>query len=251
MIADARIAQSVHYLFEWAALATGLFVYRTGLRKRGARGLTAPGSFAVIVGALIGAALGNKLAFCFDSPELCDFRGAGLRALLAGQSVVGALLGGWLGVEVGKKIAGITVRTGDDYVAPILAGLAIGRVGCFLAGLHDGTCGVPTPLAWGVDFGDGLRRHPAQLYECLLALAALVTWPRWRRVFARTPGLAFRALMLGYFVWRIAVDRLKPVPHAYALGLSGLQWICIVASVSVISGLAVDSWRTHHDQNIP
>jgi len=124
MIKDPHTAQIVHYLFEWAALATGLFVYRSVRRKNGEPGLLAPGSFAVIVSGLLGAAAGNKLAFWAENPHLWADRAAGLGALLAGQSIVGGLLGGWAGVEIGKKISGIARRTGDDYVAPILSGLS-------------------------------------------------------------------------------------------------------------------------------
>ena len=29
------------------------------------------------------------------------------------------------------------------------------------------TYGTPTNLPWGIDFGDGVRRHPVQLYESI------------------------------------------------------------------------------------
>lgn len=246
MITDPHTAQAVHYLLEWAALAAGLLVYRAGRKRRGEPGLLTPGPFAVTVGALIGAAVGSKLSFWLDNPQLWGTLAGGPGAWLRGQSVVGGLLGGWLGVEAGKRISRISARTGDDYVAPILVGLAIGRAGCFLAGLHDGTCGLPTTLPWGVDFGDGAPRHPVQIYESLLALLTLATWPRWRTAFARTPGLAFRALLLGYLVWRVAVDTLKPVPFDCGLGLSGLQWICILAALSIAVGLARDIRSVPH-----
>ena len=56
---------------------------------------------------------------------------------------------------------------GDLCSAPLALGIAIGRLGCFFAGLDDYTYGTPTGLPWGVDFGDGVRRHPVQLYEAL------------------------------------------------------------------------------------
>ena len=148
--------------------------------------------------------------------------------VVSGQSVVGGLLGGWLGVEIGKKIGGITSRTGDDFVAPILLGLVIGRTGCFVAGLYDGTYGVHTTLPWGVDFGDG-SRHPTQLYEWLAALIALITLPKWRQYFAHEQGLSFRVLMFGYLLWRLIIDSIKPVPAGWWLGMSGIQWVCLFA----------------------
>ncbi len=85
------------------------------------------------------------------------------------------MLGGLIGVEIGKKYAGVTESTGDRFVMPILVGLIIGRIGCFIAGLHDDTYGNPTALPWGIDFGDGIPRHPTQLYD--IAVRAAWRWP--------------------------------------------------------------------------
>lgn len=115
-------------------------------------------------------------------------------------------------------------------MAPILLGLVIGRTGCFVAGLNDGTYGVFTDLPWGVDFGDG-PRHPTQLYEWLAALLALVLFPKWRLFFAHEAGLAFRVLMCGYLLWRLWIDGLKPVPAGWWLNLSGIQWVCMAGLV--------------------
>ncbi len=43
--------------------------------------------------------------------------------------------------------------------------VAVGRIGCFVSGIDDFTHGTPTALPWGYDFGDGVARHPVQLYE--------------------------------------------------------------------------------------
>ena len=62
-------------------------------------------------------------------------------------------------------MTGITGSTGIAFAAPFAATVAVGRLGCFFAGLADYTYGTPTGVPWGVDFGDGIRRHPVQLYE--------------------------------------------------------------------------------------
>ncbi len=103
----------------------------------------------------------------------------------------------------------------------------MGRIGCFLAGLADDTYGKPTSLPWAVDFGDGIGRHPTQIYEILfLALVAfLVSVKRERR-----EGARFRVFLAGYLGWRVAVDFLKPQP--LVLGLNLIQW-------SALAGLVV------------
>jgi len=244
-VIPAPAAQWLHYGFEWAALLTGLATYRWRRTQAGAPGLLTAGTFAPLLGALLGAAIGNKLVAWFDAGGCEQGFRCGLALLLGGQSIVGGLLGGWIGVEAGKRVAGIAVRTGDDYVLPVLVALAVGRVGCFLAGLPDGTCGNPTSVCWGVDFGDGIPRHPTQLYEIAVATLAAATWPFWRRGFSSRPGLSFRVMMFGYLAWRLFIDFLKPVPYAYAFNLSGIQWVCIVGLVAIAVGLARARGRDH------
>jgi phosphatidylglycerol:prolipoprotein diacylglycerol transferase len=104
--------------------------------------------------------------------------GAGIGAVLFGtanlwlshqsglaRSIEGAVAGGILAIELYKRRAHITVRTGARFALPLAVGVAVGRVGCYLAGLDDFTYGTPTTLPWGHDFGDGVPRHPVQLYE--------------------------------------------------------------------------------------
>jgi len=104
--------------------------------------------------------------------------GAGIGAVLFGtanlwlsqqpgiaRSIEGAVAGGIIAVELYKRGAGITGRTGARFALPLAVGVAVGRIGCLFAGLDDFTYGAPTALPWGTDFGDGVARHPVQLYE--------------------------------------------------------------------------------------
>ncbi len=102
-----------------------------------------------------------------------------LNLVLSGQpgiarSVEGALAGGIVAIEIYKWLNGITLRTGARFALPLAVGIAIGRIGCYAAGLDDFTYGTPTTLPWGHDFGDGIQRHPVQLYESLSMAAFAV-----------------------------------------------------------------------------
>lgn len=92
-----------------------------------------------------------------------------------GKSVVGALAGAIAAVEAYKHFTGLSGSTGLGVVAPLAFGIAVGRIGCLLSGLEDFTYGTPTTLPWGHDFGDGVLRHPVQLYESL-AMAAFAAF---------------------------------------------------------------------------
>jgi prolipoprotein diacylglyceryltransferase len=221
---------AVHTAFEWAAIFVGARIYlqtgRTSLREMGSTR-----NYAVILGCIAGAAIGNKAVHWFHHADHWYLLKDSPWLILQGQSIVGGLLGGLIGVEIGKKFAHVAESTGDRFVTPILVGLIIGRIGCFIAGLADDTCGNPTSLPWGVDFGDGIPRHPAQLYDIGFALVALVSLRHFRPVLARESGLQFKLMLAGYLLWRLFIDALKPVPYAYPGGLSGIQAVCLAALV--------------------
>lgn len=225
-------AALVHGLFEMLALGSGAAFYRYQRRQAGVASVLHGSEFAVAAGCIFGAALGNKAVFWIEMPHLLLQYWNTPTLLLGGQSMVGGLLGGLLGVELVKKLTGLRRSTGDAFVFPILLGLMIGRVGCFLAGLADGTFGNPTGLPWGGDFGDGIARHPTQLYEIAFAALLWLALGRLQPLLADRPGLLFKLLLVAYLAWRLLIDGLKPVPYAYPLGLSGIQWVCV-------AGLAV------------
>lgn len=121
-----------------------------------------------LVVVIAGAAAG---AYLFGTLNLWASGQAGVA-----RSIEGAIFGGVLAVELWKRLNGVTARTGAARAAPLAAGVAVGRVGCFLAGLEDFTYGTPTALAWAHDFGDGVPRHPVQLYESAAMTAFLIAY---------------------------------------------------------------------------
>jgi prolipoprotein diacylglyceryltransferase len=175
---------------------------------------------SIVAGCLLGALVGSRLLAIVESiQELWPMRGDP-RIFFATKTIAGGLAGGWIGVEVAKRMLGVRESAGDRFVFPILLGIAVGRIGCFLEGLPDHTYGIATRLPWGVDFGDGIRRHPTQLYEslfCILLGCALLI--RMRRPWAN--GELFRLCMAGYFAWRFLVEFIKPRETYF--GLSPIQ----------------------------
>jgi prolipoprotein diacylglyceryltransferase len=218
---------SPHVVFESLAYVVAFELYRRQRRTQGDF-LPASARSSVIVAAIVGAALGSKILGWLEDPldTIAHWRDPAW--LMGGKTIVGALLGGTLAVEWTKARMGVRRRTGDLFALPLAAGIAIGRIGCFLAGLRDHTYGTPTTLPWGVDFGDGVRRHPTQLYEVVAML--VLGWLLWRlgRLPHRTGDL-FRAFLTLYMAWRLAVDFLKPEPRL--AGLTAIQWCAAAALV--------------------
>jgi prolipoprotein diacylglyceryltransferase len=226
---DPATALAWHAALEMAGIFAGMRVFARNMRAHRVGGIGGGAGFAVALGCVAGAIIGSKASVWLQRPDLLPAAAAGLGLLAMGQSIVGALIGGLLGVELAKRVAGVSASTGDAFVVPLALGIAIGRVGCFVAGLHDDTYGDATAVAWGVDFGDGVRRHPTQLYDSAFVLALALALHLARRRLAAVPGVAFKLFFCGYLAWRVLVDGLKPVPFAYPGGLSGLQLLALAA----------------------
>jgi prolipoprotein diacylglyceryltransferase len=214
-----------HFVLESLAYAAAFQLYLYERRKHGDF-LEPQRRWSIVAAAMAGAAFGAKFFYWLEDPVKTFHHWNDFRYLMAGKTIVGAILGATMAVEFAKRRIGISSRTGDLFAIPLAIGIAVGRIGCFLAGTDDGAYGLATSLPWAIDFGDGVRRHPVQLYEvaAMLTLAAILTRVRSPR-FERGDG--FRIFMLSYFAWRLAVDFLKP--GARFGGLLVLQWISLAA----------------------
>jgi prolipoprotein diacylglyceryltransferase len=120
------------------------------------------------------------------------------------------------------------------FAAPLAAAIAVGRVGCFFAGMEDRTYGTPTSVPWGHDFGDGISRHPVQLYEAIAMLVFLVGFTLLLRRGYRIAARAGFYLFVGvYAAQRFLWEFIKPYGtiigplnlfHLICLGLLAYAW---------------------------
>jgi phosphatidylglycerol---prolipoprotein diacylglyceryl transferase len=156
-----------------------------------------------VVSLILGAAIGG---FGFGSLNLYLSGEPGIA-----RSIVGALAGAIIAVELFKWARGVKGSTGLIFVPAFATTVIVGRWGCYFAGLEDKTYGTPTSLPWGKDFGDGILRHPVQLYESFTMLAFLIV--AVILVGKRQPWLmrnGFYALVLVYAAQRFLWEFLKP-----------------------------------------
>lgn len=213
-----------HLLFESLAYAIAFRLVLLNCRKDT---MAASQRSSVIVGGMMGALVGAKALVLLQHLDLLGQNWRVFALLLfQGKTVVGALLGGLMGVELTKKMIGITRSTGDVFVYPLIVGTAVGRVGCFLTGLSDRTYGIATNLPWGIDFGDGVPRHPTQLYE-IVFLLALMIFLRWRSRSPLPEGDLFKFYLISYLGFRFLIDFIKPDFHPF-LGLTAIQIACVL-----------------------
>ena len=217
-----------HPVFELLAYFVGFRLY-LWQRRRSGDVIGGHERWWMVAAAVLGAAAGSRILFWMEDPATTIARLGDPAYLLGGKTVVGGLLGGWIAVELAKRALGIMSRTGDLFALPLAVGIAIGRIGCFLTGPSDLTWGIETTLPWGIDAGDGIRRHPAPIYEALFLSFLAVAIARW----ARRPhrgGWLFRTFMIAYLGLRLVLDAFKPDVRV-ALGLGAIQWACLAALV--------------------
>jgi len=212
-----------HPVFETLAYAAGYLVFRR-LRERQGDLLEEPQRWTVLAAAAVGALVGSRLLGLGEQWPMVEaaWRQGRMLALLfspGGKTIVGGLLGGWLGVEVVKRVSGIKQRTGDLFA----------RVGCLVAGLADDTYGKATGLPWAVDLGDGVGRHPVQVYEILFLIVLGVVVSRKAKL---PEGARFRIFLGSYLAWRVVIDFLKPQPLIDGLNL--IQWSCLAGIVLLV-----------------
>jgi len=217
------LAVHPHWIFESLAYTVGFYLYRRLRRQRGDV-IDSRARWWVIIAAMIGGFAGSRILSAFEDPVFLADHWLQPRLLLGGKTIVGGLVGGLIAVESVKRLLGIRVATGDLLALPLVLGIAIGRIGCFLSGLEDGSYGIATGLPWGVDFGDGIARHPTQLYE-VVVLAGLGAMLIARAGMTARVGDRFKLFMVAYLGFRLLVEFIKPVVRLG--GLSAIQWVCL------------------------
>jgi len=178
--------------------------------------------FYGMIGVVVGGRIGSTLFYHF--PEFIGNPLTVFRIWDGGMSFHGGFLGVLLVMWWYAKKQQLAFFTLMDFVAPLVPlGLGAGRMGNFI---NQELVGRPTDLPWGMIFpvtGDGIPRHPSQLYQATLEglVLFLVLWFYSAK---SPPRMAVSALFLsGYGLFRFAVEFVR-TPDAH-LGFIALGWL--------------------------
>ena len=180
----------------------------------------------IYVGALLGAFFGAKVVYVFaegwqyfGTPDVW-------RQLATGKTILGALLGGYGGVELLKRVTGYTAPTGDWFAIISPIGIMLGRVGCWL---HGCCLGTECPAAWfTMNDAQGTPRWPAVPVEVGFNLFMLggIAALRWRK---KIPGQHFHVYLIAYGVFRFGHEFLRDTPRLF-WGFSGYQFAALAVA---------------------
>ena len=216
---------NIHLVLEYLAFFIA-FRYYVTLRRKSSDIINSNNRLSIILGAALGALIGSRLVGFLENP-LIELSQQNILQLLNTKTIMGGLFGGLLGVELAKKIINEKQSSGDLFVFPIILGIFIGRVGCFLSGIKEFTYGKVTTSIFGMDLGDGLLRHPTSLYELVFLVLLFFSLKRIQNNSILKNGDLFKLFMLFYFGFRFFIEFLKPNVF-YVFGLSTIQLLCVI-----------------------
>jgi len=159
-----------------------------------------------------------------------------------GMSIHGGLIGGIFAFIWFCKKNKLDWKTLADFLIPALAiSLMLGRFGNFINGELVGRI---TTLPWGVNFGDGMIRHPSQIYsmikDFIIAIIFLFIILKYKNNKFWGNGQLFFAFIATYGVMRFFVEFFRtPDPQIGLLwlGLSIGQILSIIVIIIGITGV--------------
>ncbi len=211
--------------------------HKTTMTMRDLEDIIFYGVLAVVAGGRLGYTLFYKPAYYLAHPLEIFYLWEG------GMSFHGGLLGVtlmmfWLARS--RKYPFLMVC---DFVAPLIPlGLAVGRLGNFINGELWGRA---STLPWAMVFpqsGDGIARHPSQLYQLGLEGLALFVLVWWFANKARPVGQISAVFLMGYGFFRFIAEFAREPDNFLGLLAAGLtmgQWLSLPM---IIAGAVVYKW---------
>lgn len=210
-------------VFMVLAIVVGIFIFKKSSDQNNhAMGI----AFSGLLGGALGAKLAMLVVYFGELQRADDFS----LILFSGKSIVGGLIGGFVGVILYKRLFNIKVRMGNRLVVPILVGMAIGRVGC----LMNGCCyGKVTNFPLAMRLGDGQYRHPTQIYEIIFDLGLAWYLNQWlKRDPATEPGKLYQIFINAYLIFRFFIEFIRD-EKVIGYHLTYFQIICLFGLVFI------------------
>lgn len=214
-----------HPVFETLGIFLGMRYYFY-LKRKSTEKLSFNISAAILIGATAGALLGSKIIGNLENPQSL-LENFSFQKFWTNNTIVGGLTFGLIGVEIAKKVVGHKESTGDLIVFPLILAIIIGRIGCFLTGIHEETYGLPTTSIFGMHLGDEYLRHPVALYEIAFLLFMWFELKMIAKKDKYPSGFLFQLFMLSYFTFKFLLDFIKPKIEIIG-NLGTIQIVCLV-----------------------
>lgn len=190
-----------------------------------------PIGLAAFVGGMVGARVAMLFFHGWDAAPYVLVQQTYFDPAVGPGSILGAVVGAYIGGHLASRSLGKAGCACDAFAPAMALGMAVGRVGDYLAA-EDGL-GKASTLPWAVPApGVDYLVHPAPLYDSafnilwFVALVALRDHPRLQN------GNLLKLAIGGYAVFRFAVEFVRN-NETIALGLTAQQYACLFVLVGL------------------
>jgi len=236
----AGLPVPAHSLFVALGVLAATAVFVVEARRRGQ---TDERVVYVVLGALVGGAVFMRLGTWLQHVDLRENASLTEQWLYGNRSILGGLVGAWLGVHVAKRLVGYPLRTGDLFAPAVALGMAVGRIGCLLTELPGTPTGTPYGITLGAEAAGrlgapaGVPLHPSFVYEIVFhAVAFAVLWG-WLRHRPPAPGETLTLFLAAYGVFRFLVEFVRGNEVAW-VGLTRPQLFLLVTVPLLLARVA-------------
>lgn len=210
--------------------------------RRGTTGLTVRDLEDLIFYSVLGVIVGGRLGYIvFYKPA--EYLAQPLKIFYiweGGMAFHGGLIGVIVALFIFARKHQKTLLEVGDFIAPLIPlGLAAGRLGNFINGELWGR---PTDMPWGMVFasaGDGLARHPSQLYEMALEGLVLFALLWWFSSKPRPVGQVSGLFLAGYGTFRFLVEFTREPDYFLGLLAGNLSMGQLLSLPMIIIGCAI------------
>lgn len=202
----------------------------------------------LVAGVIIGGRLGYVLFY-----NLSQYLSEPIKVFYiwdGGMSFHGGLAGVVIAMIIFARKNGFSPFSLFDVIGPASCfAIFLGRCANFI---NQELYGKPTDVAWGVIFpitGDGIARHPSQLYEAFLeglVLFIILRFVTHKGLYLKQPGFVAGVYVGGYAIARILVEFVR-LPDEHIKYLAG-EWLTMGMVLS-IPILLIGLWSMFTSKN--
>ncbi len=220
---------SGHLVFETLGFIIG-YRYYSYLRKKQTDTINDSNRLSILIAATFGAFFFSRIIGALENPIGLIHSQHLILDIFKSKTIIGALLGGLLFVEITKKFIGEKSSSGDLFTYPLILAIGIGRIGCFTSGIYEPTYGEPTSFFTGMNLGDGILRHPTSLYEIGYLILLFVSLHSIEKLKPLKEGKRFKLFMILYLSFRFVIEFIKP-GYTFMWGIGTIQVACLLGLI--------------------
>jgi len=208
--------------------------------------------WVVVAGALVGGAVMMRLGTWMQHVDLRENATLTEQWLYGNRSILGGLVGAYVGAHLAKRLVGYRQRTGDLFAPAVALGMAVGRIGCLLTELP----GTPNQAGWGITLSAeqaariggpaGVALHPSFGYEIVFHLVAFAILWGWLRHQPIAAGETLTLYLAAYGIFRFFVEFVRGNEVVFA-GLSRPQLFLLLTVPLILARVAYQHRRGAYD----